>query len=356
MKLVTSAKSLWKRPHEQPNVNIPFLQVPPEIIGSIATFLGPADIVLLSQTCRSMRTCLSKQSNATHLSCADYFAYLAGIARELTDQWVCDYCMALHPINKRDKPTTKRRPCSCPVHVIRASWRRNRLQNPHHIGIEHHHVQLALKYTRLQQRKYDSYLRALLEPYQKKPFDTQSRGLITHEARYSAYPRIVTGSDGNPRFLLFSIWRYLAGGRDIMLQHLGCQQICPHLQFRDHDYFQYNNDLLQTFLLALHADGGGVEWRSSCSRCATDFSVMLSGRNLYLQVWQDFGPEGSPLDLAWRSQNIRPGLNGVNNSAKAGPTLYHEAGSIRKLYGPAPEILPAPKCQSKWISLFPRSE
>ncbi|KAF2964670.1 hypothetical protein GQX73_g8895 [Xylaria multiplex] len=248
MKLVTFVRSLWKRPREQPNVNIPFLQLPVELLGYIATFLSPADAVLLSQTCRLIRACLT---------------------RDLPEQWVCDYCMALHPINKRDKPTTARRPCSCPM------------------------------------------------------------------------------------FLLLSIWRYFAGGRDLMLQHLGCQQICPHLEFRDNDYFKYNNDLLQTFLLAFQPGYGDVEWRSACPRCATDYSVMLSGRNLYLQVWQDFGPEGSPLDLAWRSQNIRPGLDGVRNSEKVGPTLYHESGSIRELYGPAPEILPVPKRRSKWIS-FPQ--
>ncbi|KAI1485815.1 hypothetical protein F5X96DRAFT_658040 [Biscogniauxia mediterranea] len=37
--------------------------------------------------------------------------------------------------------------------------------NYKHIQIDHHHVQLALKYTRLQCRKYNSYLQALIAPY-----------------------------------------------------------------------------------------------------------------------------------------------------------------------------------------------
>ncbi|KAI1164059.1 hypothetical protein F5B18DRAFT_616734 [Nemania serpens] len=206
MKLVTFARSLWRRPREQPNVNIPFLQLPVELVDCIAAFVAPADKVLLTRTCRSMRACLGKHSNPAHLSRADYFAYLAGIAREQPKQWVCDFCMALHPIDKYDRPTTEYRPCSCPVDDRWASWHRNRLQEHRDIEIQHHHVQLALKYTRLQQRKYDSYLRALLESYKEKPFDALGLRCIAHQVRYSAYPRIVTGSDGNPRFLLYSAW------------------------------------------------------------------------------------------------------------------------------------------------------
>ncbi|KAI1126098.1 hypothetical protein F5Y10DRAFT_294035 [Nemania abortiva] len=353
MMLVTFAKSLWKQPCEQPSINSPFLQVPAELLSYIATFLAPADAVLLSQTCRSMRARLGKHSNTARLSCADQFAYLAGIARDLPEKWVCDYCLALHPINKRDKPTAERRPCSCPLYSFQKSWLRTRLHNHYHIAIEHHHVQLALKYTRLQQRKYDSYLQDLLKPYQERPFSTMSYTSITHQARYSAYPRIVTGSDGNPKFLLFSVWKYLAGGRDIMFHRLGCQRICPHLKFLDYDYDKYNNSLLHTVRWALHKSG--MEWRNSCARCATDFSAMLCGRNLYLQVWQDLGPEGSPLDLAWRSQNIYPGVDGVTNSAEAGPSLHHKAGSIQKLYGPVPASLPAPDSKSDWYCFPPNS-
>ncbi|KAI1191652.1 hypothetical protein F5B17DRAFT_451268 [Nemania serpens] len=351
MKLITSVRSLWRRPLKQPNVNLALLQLPVELLDYIATFVAPADKVLLSQTCRSMRVCLSKYSSTAHLSCAEYFAYLAGIARQEPKQWVCDFSMALHPIKKRDKPTNRLHPCSCPVSILGDSRRRTRLQNPQHIGIEHHHVQLALKYTRLQQRKYDSYLKTLLKPYPKKPFKTLGQGCVTHEARYSAYPRIATGSDGNPRFLLYSVWEYFAGGRNIIVHNLGRQRICPHLQFRGDDrncYSAYKNNLFQTFRWALCPEYAGAEWRNACPRCATDLSVVLCGRTLYLQVWQDFGPEGSPLDLAWRSQNIRAGLDGVDNTETTGPTLYHEPGSVEKLYRPAPYVVPLPKHRADW--------
>ncbi|KAI0868583.1 hypothetical protein GGS24DRAFT_205683 [Hypoxylon argillaceum] len=348
MRPFTFPRSLWKRPHEQLNVNVPLLKVPVELIGCIATFLEPADKVLLSQTCRSLRACLRKHSSAAHLSRADYFVYLAGKARELPEQWVCDYCMSLHRINKRDKPTAEWPPSSCRADVAPAPWRRTRLGDTCHIGIEHHHVQLALKYTRLQQPKYDSYLRALLEPCRQKLFNTSGKRWVTHEVRYSAYPRIDTGSDGNPRFLLYSLWQYLAGGRDLILPNLGCQRICPHLEFRDDNYMAYNNCLLQCFLGVFEPSYADAECRGSCSRCATDFSVMRCGQSLYLQVWQDLGPEGSPLDLAWRCQNIRPGLDGIPNSATTGPTVYHKGGSIAELYGPAPRRLPVPKRRTGW--------
>ncbi|KAJ8126623.1 hypothetical protein O1611_g7016 [Lasiodiplodia mahajangana] len=355
MALAAYVRSWWKQPHEQPDTSCPLLdQMPVELIDCIADFLAPADKVLLALTCRAMRACLGQHSDAARLSRAEYFTYLAGMARALPEQWVCDYCMTLHPINKYDKPTTLRRPCSCPRYDTRALWRRSRVQNGRHIGIEHHHVQLALKYTRLKQQKYDSYLQSLLEPYQNEPFDTLGRGNITHEVRYSAYPRIVTGRDGNPRLLLLSIWKYLAGGRDIMVRNIGRQRICPHLQFFDWDYPSYSNNLLQTFQWALGPGNRGTEWRSVCARCATDFSVMLRDGNLYLQVWQDFGPEGSPLDLTWRSQNVRPGLDGAVNSALTGPTLHHQPGSIEELYGPTPQRLPVPDNRSPWVYFVPQ--
>ncbi|KAI0401811.1 hypothetical protein F4802DRAFT_578511 [Xylaria palmicola] len=327
MKLIAFAKSLWTQLSEKQNVSVPFLQLPVQLYDHIATFLAPADIVLLSQTCRSIRVSLFKHPSGAHLSRADYFAYLAGMAHGLPDQWVCDYCMALHPVNKRDTPTAACSPCPCP-----AESRGPPLHNPCLLRIDHHHVQLALKYTRLQLRKHDPYLQALLEPRLNSRFRTYACSYITHEARYSAYPRIAIGSDGNPRFLLFSTWRYIAGGRDLMLHNLGYQWICPHLEFRGDDYFQHDNDLFRAFRLALHPGGAGKEWRNACSRCTTDFSVMRCGASLYLRVWQDFGPEGSPLDPVWRSQSTRPGLDGVENSEGSGPTLYHEPGSIAKLY------------------------
>ncbi|KAI1192497.1 hypothetical protein F5X97DRAFT_340257 [Nemania serpens] len=307
MKLVAFARSLWQRPREQPNVKIPFLQLPAQLVGRIATFLEPADKLLLAQTCRSIRMYLRMHSSMIYLSRADYFAYLACLARELPKQWVCDYCMALHPIDKYDRPTNQWCPRSCPVYAELGFWCRGRLRSFYQIRLEHHHVQLALKYTRLQQRKYKSYLRALLQPYAKQPFNTGSSATIAHETRYSTYPRIVAGRDGIPRFLLYSVWKYFAGGRDIVFQNLGDQRICPHLLFRDGNFSEDNNNLSQSFLWALNPENWGFECRNACPRCATDFSVMLRGRNLYLQVWQDLGPEGSPLDLAWRSQTVRGG-------------------------------------------------
>ncbi|KAI1115921.1 hypothetical protein F5Y14DRAFT_408621 [Nemania sp. NC0429] len=359
MNLVTFVRSLWRRHSpEKQNASVLILQLPVELIDYIATFLAPADKALLSQTCRSMRMCLSKHLSTADLSPADKFAYLAGIARERPRQWVCDFCMALHPIDRNDKPTAERRPCSCPAHVIWESWCRTPLQTASFsLEIEHHHVQLALKYTRLQKRRYNSYLRAILEPCQKREYNTYTGGPITHQVRYSAYPRIVTGRDGTPRFLLFSVREYVAGGRDIGIQNLGWQRICPHLGLFDRGGSGYNdNNLVHSFVWALNPGQDGTAWRNACDRCATDFSVTLCGRNLYLQVWQDFGPEGSPLDLAWRSQNIRGGLDLVNNSSTTGPTLYHEPGSVHELYGPVPDIVPLPKRCISWNQKFMSQE
>ncbi|KAI1383968.1 uncharacterized protein F4822DRAFT_433918 [Hypoxylon trugodes] len=70
------------------------------------------------------------------------------------------------------------------------------------------------------------------------------------------------------------------------------------------------------------------ERSGACVHCATNFSVQLTAKHLKIYVWQDFGPEGSPIDIEWRSQ-----VAGRQNSMFIGPTLYHQPGAVRKLYG-----------------------
>ncbi|KAI1820683.1 hypothetical protein F4861DRAFT_49086 [Xylaria intraflava] len=335
-------RSLWKQPcpdprPETPNRAIPFLQLPVELVWLVAEFLTPAEIALFSLTCRPIRAVLGEGSSAAHLSRDDYLAYLVGLARDLPKQWVCGVCTALHPTLKFDTPSAfNLRRASCPKH--HAGYNRpNMCLGRFQICLEHHHVQLALKYTRLQQREYNSYLQALLKPYHTRYYKSSSRTISPHKTFYSAYPRVVTDNHGNLRFLLLSTWQYLRGSRDISLNNLGGRIICPHLDFNFWTYHHYHTNALAT---AVHQvfkaeDTNSSEERAGgCPRCATDFSVRLSRGDLLLYVWQDFGPESSPFDLAWQSQimggSLVPGV--FNNSPWSGLTLYHEPGSVKKLY------------------------
>ncbi|RYP19051.1 hypothetical protein DL765_003547 [Monosporascus sp. GIB2] len=347
--LLTVLRSMrkWLRGEQkeqnQQNLDPPLLQLPPELIYLVAEFFTPADIALFSQTCRSLRAIFGRHSNAAHLSRTEYFAYLAGRARELPEQWVCEGCVALHPIVKRDTPASIYHVSSCPLGWVTSSltgcrYGEIRIDSRLFYGqlrIEHRHVQLALKYTRLQRRKYNSYLRALMAPHHNMRYGP--RGRLPLKTHYSAYPKVVAGDDGNLRFLLLSTWRYHKGLEDISLRNIDYQRICPHLRL-SHWTSRYLcghpcHVLEEVVEEALEARGDGQERTGACPRCATDFSVQLTSEYLDLHVWQDFGPECSPVDLAWKSQSADRGLDGVRNCSLMGPTLYHQPGSIRKLYG-----------------------
>ncbi|KAI3330155.1 hypothetical protein F4824DRAFT_515854 [Ustulina deusta] len=331
--------SLWRRHCRQRNLDNFFLQLPLDVIFMIAEFLDPVDLVLFSQTCDSLRVLFQKHSNATRLSRTEYLSYLTGRARGKPRKWVCEKCMMLHPIFGFDTPAAINQVSTCPrrrgTRYTRTYYDKKRRDTRLQCGqirIEHRHIQLALKYTRLQEGKYNSYLQALLSPHHDINFRCKNNAQL--ETYYSAYPKVVMGHDGNLRFLLLSTWRYHKGRGNISLDSIGYLSICPHvaLDSRLPWLFHYPGYALQDVVnRALAVEG--EEQTGACPRCATDFSVQLSCQFLDLHVWQDFGPEGSPVDLAWKTQCEDVGLDGVTNCWHWGPTLYHEPGTIRKLYG-----------------------
>ncbi|KAI0411435.1 hypothetical protein F5X98DRAFT_383792 [Xylaria grammica] len=325
--------SLLKRPHSKHNLDSCLLQLPPELILYIADFLSPSDLILFSQTCYPLRAILQKYINTVKLSRTEYLSYLAAHAREDPRKWVCGKCMTLHPVVGLDTPAANLQRSSCP----RRSHGEIRYDNRLYYGqirLEHHHIQLALKYTRLQKYKYNSYLRALLAPHYDPNFSPRNNAqLKTH---YSAYPKIATAHNGNLTFLLLSTWRYHKGLGNISFDNIGYLPICPHVMihpFRTWGPHDPSYGLQEALKMVLGAKGDRQEHTGACPRCATDFSVRLNPRFLDLHVWQDFGPEGSPGDLAWETHCDGIGLDGVPNCGDWGHILYHEPGTIRKLYG-----------------------
>ncbi|KAI0532244.1 hypothetical protein GGR58DRAFT_523397 [Xylaria digitata] len=326
-----------KRPRKQQSPNY-LLQLPVELILCIADFLNPPDLILFSQTCYSLRAILQKHTITTKLSRAEYLLYLTACAREQPNKWVCKKCATLHPIRKLDTPAVGFLRSSCP----RRSYEGFRLGTPLWYGqmrvqLEHRHIQLAFKYTRLQQDKYKSYLKALLAPHHDMGFSPTDHQLKIY---YSTYPKIATAHNGNLTFLLLSSWRYykdkLCG--KILFDKIGYLPISPHViiapfwTWRPQDSSYRLQEAIKS---ALEAEGDSQEHKGACPRCATDFSVQSDSQFLDLHVWQDFGPEGSPGDLAWEIHHTGTTIDGVPNGwgRGRGPTLYHEPGTIRKLYG-----------------------
>ncbi|KAI0117839.1 hypothetical protein GGR51DRAFT_555123 [Nemania sp. FL0031] len=307
----------------------PLLQSPTELILCIAEFLYPSDIVAFCQTCPAVRRILKGKYciDSSKLSRTEQLRCLAALAKQKPQKWVCEDCTALHPMVESDTPASIFNESSCPRRSHRG-WTDARLQFDQ-IKLEHRHIQLALKYTRLQKKGYNSYLKALLAPHINLEFAPLYNYLKTH---YSAYPKIATASNGNLTFLLLSTWRYHSGPQKISCDNIGYLPICPHVAWNPWSKWDrgHPSHALQEAVRGAVLAQRGWEHIGACPRCATDFSVELSLDSQYLdlRVWQDFGPEGSPEDPAWQTHVARI----YSNNWERGPTLYHELGSIRRLY------------------------
>ena len=112
--------------------------------------------------------------------------------------------------------------------------------------------------------------------------------------------------------------------------------ICPHqsrsILIEGHKDYELSSAIETSFILR------SEEICSACPFCRTDFSIRVSAdlESAELHVWQDLGPEGSPMDEGWNSQVRRHSYRtlrscGVYCRTKLA-TVYHEPGSIRSLF------------------------
>ncbi|KAI1771938.1 hypothetical protein F4818DRAFT_454163 [Hypoxylon cercidicola] len=297
----------------------------------------------------------------------DYLQYLTLLARNLPDRWVCEACMALHPVHQWDLPRSPQN-TTCPLGL--QNWRRRvhyglaRIDR-RHIPLDHRHVQLALKYTRTKNPDYREYLRDLLEPThtfrfrpfgglrREPPYATPTLSPFLN-VQYETEPRIAVGRDGvgvgggEPRFLLRSTWRYFYKYKDLLggasREGLGDLAICPHVELagaehrRLHCRHGYNPALEDAIDRAIsdsegRAGGRGAAVRGACARCPTDFAVRATPDFLELRVWQDMGTEGAPTELSWGGQAPDPDGRGCGRSFQVvGPAAVHVPGAVRALY------------------------
>lgn len=350
------------------NDSCAFLQLPVDIMYLVFQTLEPEHRMVLALTCRALHGFHSLFPNLRHkhLTQVQRLEYLACIARCLPEQWVCEVCLKLHPLDPLDTPQSVES-MTCPGSWY--LWRETACGrvggfDERYIRFEHRHVQLALKHLRLLSEPSE-YARRLLAVHHHDRFQTHTRGLRArkHEAntlatRYSVYPKAKEGADGQLRYLTLSTWLYQSASQPVSLRAMGDLKICPHLGFEPYhpppgcdmaDLWVYQYDesdqLAQAIKKALAQqkwDPNGVtEICGACHRCPTDFAVQASPDRVELYAWRDLGPEGSPTSLAWRIQvcNNSPGSFNCTNF---GPTVYHEPGSVRALYNGASEDLGSP--------------
>ncbi|KAK9437438.1 F-box domain, cyclin-like protein [Metarhizium brunneum] len=321
----------------------------PELLLAIAEKLPADSRLVLSQTCSAFHSIIqSSQRTKCSIKTFDpstFLDYLAVIARDLPDTWVCDKCMALHAADLQDtpqSPITK----SCP----RASLHRANGKSlcwPHH-----RHVQLALKYTRLGVRDPERrrHLAELLDPvFANHPPDIED-SWVAH-VTCSSRGKLVNG-----RFLLKYTWHYDAASEPIEYLYSGPYGrlvICNHKYLPGFlmAYIFYRvkppgeeeaakilseglrvllepSDAREATRESLRDDQRGTELTESCSSCSTDFSVCVGEDCFWLSAWYDLGPEGSPFDEAWTSHRIQEPYGIVGGRLREG----YVPGSIRRLY------------------------
>ncbi|EHK43391.1 hypothetical protein TRIATDRAFT_35020 [Trichoderma atroviride IMI 206040] len=311
----------------KPQTNSLILQLPVEIIVKILALLPFHSQLLVYQTCRPLRVItyeyfLTGKGNVTDLARAtreDKLLYLTPLARSLPDRWVCVNCCKLHQIDKWDTPlhdTFCYLFCQDGMDTTEG-YRVSRVGWPHYYP-NHRHVELTLKYTRMEdiKRRHQKYLRRLLTPHHGPImgyFDV-AKGI---SGRISVYPKVV-----NERYLLLSIFTYVEGETKVSRQSIKFLEICSHISDQEicNIAYGWEKNINEAFETALSANN--TQKFFSCGLCGTDYSIQASPERFVICVWQDFGPEGTIHDVDWRAMVCENGL------------VHHEPGSVRKLYGP----------------------
>jgi F-box associated protein len=301
-----------KRQHN--DMQLTFLQLPVDVICLILQELPLHTKALLSQTCRSMRTLLQDDMMLVQsLSPHDCFNFISGVTDALSDYVTCGLCRKPHVVDTTDLPyppfARKSYPCS-------RDWTQLRC---HDYGIRYRlsyqHVQLVLKYSRRQlshQPIQESYLSCLL-----RPFTAHALMFDRVTIEFTVQPRVIDG-----RFILHSQWKYKIRGRSVFMEDIRPSILCPHLNLtHTSNQFLRSNPLISTVSSAI--DNPGEKIYGSCTRCATDYSILMLPSGVNVEAWQDLGNSGSPWDPYWIAQ-----MNDSDNSEFWGPSVPHESQSI----------------------------
>lgn len=328
-------------------------QLPCELILSVCDQLDPQSQVLLSETCRFMWAVLGNDSLEiiAEFKMYEHVEFQSILVRDYPDWWFCDRCMSLHRVMLSDN-----------YDLVHSKLKDYYDQDAILTRVKHRHVQLALKYTRMQgycRPFHQECLQRLLAPYH---FSQTAYGPIDigrQSVQCSCYPKVALGQDGRLRYLLLAVVRLPpSSGRVDVAEPMAYFDICPHLavNYRHGDFreaveqrnlepflipFPHVAIAIQAALEKSKRDGlcGDIneseEVCDGCPRCPLDFSVRVARDFIELRLWQDFGPEVAKSDVAWQVHICgRYWYEGCVYSIVwgEGPNISHVPGSIRRLY------------------------
>lgn len=276
-----------------------------DIFEELVDHLPLQSLLFLSQTCSSLRNVLRRHLwlRALRVSDRELLECLTVAAQACPDAWACQQCIAIHDVDYRDTP--HRRALAC-----RRLHYTPLLSGPQEGSYElhHHHVQLALKYSRLEHptREQTEYLQQLLAPHTSEWFriNPDCAGGNRLSATYTVTPRIV-----KERYVRKCTWNL--SGQHIWSFHdkIGGIALCCHLRTTPMPgtesgrvaRHRHSSQLDTVISYAIESDR--IAASGHCYYCALDFrvTVTLQGKGLMVEAWQDLGPEGSVYEANWRA-------------------------------------------------------
>ncbi|POR39602.1 Uncharacterized protein TPAR_00211 [Tolypocladium paradoxum] len=323
MNCIKLPRRLFTGKHKQPQKTqkrrCPVLDLPVDLMLGISEYLPLCSQVFLSQTCRLLRQAFSHFRALIHIPDEERLEYLVDRVRNLPGRWLCEVCLQLHHAHVSDTPEHPGG-VTCPL-----GWQglRSRGYGLMSFRLDHRHVQLTLKYARMKDANntHQQYLKALLAPVYAS-FTTQSGFPNMLHTGHAVYPKVVAG-----RYLLLSVYTYLENHTVVTKEAMGKLRICLHQGFapgRTGLSRQHSTGLCYTTEAAFH--DLGHEKCGFCPLCLTDFSVCVTPECAIICVWQDLGPEGSPLEPAWGTHTR------AFRSRHYDVYVSHEPGSIRRFH------------------------
>ena len=296
-----------------------FLNLPIDILCSICDELPLSTKILLSHACKAMwymlRSKCSFQLKA--IGRKDRFNVLAELGNLLPDNYHCIKCNVLHPVEPDDIPNLtnwycRRHSCRTPGQMFDSVYPQASY------SVSFHHVQLALKYSRMGEKHQDCR-RNILQYFEIRPV---SSPIIK---AFAAKPRIV-----NDRFILLTTYVLYAGP----LRDAAKRDYDKYIMFCPHHHFGIGTGLGNSFAAILQKAAINAATMQaqhtelfSCDRCPTDFSLVAGDDEAILQVWHDLGNGYSVEDSSWQKH-----LYSKQNGICRGLQFNYEHGSISKMY------------------------
>ncbi|KAF6219181.1 hypothetical protein HO133_005006 [Letharia lupina] len=185
-------------------------------------------------------------------------------------------------------------------------------------AVSFHHVQLALKYSRMKEKHQDCRTN-ILQNFEIRPVGSP---IIK---TFAAKPKVV-----NARFILLATYVLYAGP----LRDAAKKDYDKYIVFCPHHHFGLGTGLGHSFAAILQKavinaatmpDQHTVLF--SCDRCPTDYSVVVQDGEAVLEAWHDLGNGFSVEDPSWQSH-----LWSDQNGLTKGLQFNYEHGSISKMY------------------------